>query len=171
LAGPAFAAATGAEWADDTASYVLSGRFAADLGAAAIQDPSLLDLVLTFRETKQGQELRQEVFERLAASEGSDVNVAVNAGLRNALPSTILQKARDTFVSLLTPQRQISNTPPAIWNDRRFAEDALVLWRRRSREILEEYCRKNNIGPYSACPCGSGEKLKFCCAEALDNTK
>lgn len=171
LAGPAFAAATGVEWADDTASYVLSGRFAADLGAFALQDPSLLDLILTFRNTKQGQELRQEVFARLAASEGSDVTVAVNAGLRNALPSTTLQKARDTFVNLLTPQRSIPNTPAVIWNDRRFAEDALVLWRRRSREMLEQYCLQNKISTYSACPCGSGEKLKFCCAEALVTSK
>jgi hypothetical protein len=171
LAGPAFAAAIGAEWADDTASYVLSGRFAADLGALALQDPSLLDLIIAFRETRQGQELRQEVFARLAASEGSDVNVAVNAGLGKALPSATLQKARDSFISLLTPQRPLRNAPPAIWNDRRFAEGALSLWRRRSREMLEDYCRQYNIGPYSACPCGSGEKLKFCCAEALGGTK
>lgn len=169
LAGPAFAAAFGTEWADDTASYVLSGRFASDLGTLARQDPLLLDTIVAFRETRQGEELRQEVYERLVASEGSDVNVAVNAGLRYALPSTTLQKAHDTFVGLLTPQRSLGKTPPAIWNDRRFAEGALSLWRRRSRQTLEEYCRQYSVGPYSACPCGSGEKLKFCCAEALDD--
>ena len=171
LAGPAFAAAIGAEWADDTASYVVSGRFAADLGAVALQDPSLLDSILEFRESRLGEELRKEVFAQLLASEGAEVNVAVNSGLRNAIPSAMLQRARDNFVSLLTAQRSVGITPPAIWNDRRYAEDALNRWRKRSRQVLEENCCKYNINLYSDCPCGSGEKLKFCCFEALRDAK
>lgn len=172
LAGPAFAAAIGDEFADDTASYVVSGRFAADLGTAALQDPSLLDSILAFRESRIGEELRKEVFARLLASEGAEVNVAVNSGLRNTIPSAILQRARDNFVNLLTGKRSEGIVTPAIWNDWRYSEDeALQRWRKRSGKVLEDYCRQYNISPYSACPCGSGEKLKFCCGEALSDAR
>jgi hypothetical protein len=170
LAGPSFAAATGLDWADDTAGYVLSGQFAADLGAVALQDPSLLDLILGFRETSAGEELRREISARLSASEGAEVNVAINSGLRSAVPSAALQKARDAFVNLLTPQQVLAKPPPAIWNDRRCANDALVFWRKRSLQILRQYCGQISIGDYDPCPCGSGEKLKFCCREALGST-
>lgn len=167
LAGPAFAATLGAEWADNIASYVLSGRFSADLGALVIQDPSILDKVVAFRESSVGEELRKEVFEKLTANEGADVNVSINSGLNSAFSSEILQRARDNFVRLITPTKKSNVGSTAIWNDIRYAEDALMRWRQRSMQILEENIRRHNIALYDQCPCGSGEKLKFCCFEAL----
>lgn len=167
LAGPAFASDSGSEWTDDTASYVVCGRFAADLGQVVLQEPSFLDAVLAFRDTQHGVSLRNEVHLRLAASEGAEVNVAVNSALRAGVPAAALQAARDRFVSLLVSEPIPGKSPPAIWNDKRYAEDAIARWRQQSRRILDDCCRREGIGLYDQCPCGSGEKLKFCCNEAL----
>lgn len=167
LAGPAFASDTGSEWTDDTASYVVCGRFAADLGQVVLQEPSFLDAVRAFRDTQRGVSLRDEVHSRLAASEGAEVDVAVNSALRAGIPKAALQAARDQFVNLLVSKPIPGNSPPAIWNDKRYAEDAIARWRQQSRRILDDCCRRAGIRPYDPCPCGSGEKLKFCCDEAL----
>lgn len=168
LAGPAFAAAMGAEWVDATAGYVVAGSFAVDLGDAAIANPGILDAVLGFRNSREGIALRLEVLERLQASAGGDVTVAINGGLRSAVPQAALQKAHDKFVRLLAPAKLGSIVPPAIWNDQRYAEKALAGWHRRSREMLREVMGRLGLGPYAQCPCGSGEQLKFCCWEALN---
>jgi hypothetical protein len=168
LAGPAFAAAMGAEWVDATAGYVSVGDFAADLGAVAIADPSVLDAVMAFRESPEGTALRREILDRLQASAGADVSVAINGGLRSAVSKEVLQKARDSFVRLLAPTKLGAILPPAIWNDRRYSEQAPGRWRRRSRGMLQDVVKRLGLGPYSECPCGSGEQLKFCCWEALD---
>jgi hypothetical protein len=167
LAGPAFASAAGTEWTDETASYVVSGRFNADLGELIFRDPSLLDAVRAFRDTQSGELLRQEILSHLAASEGAEVSVAVNAALRASIPAQVLQRVRDQFISLLVSNRTGGIPTPAIWNDKRSAEDAIGRWRRASRNILVDYCRRFSIRPYDPCPCNSGEKLKFCCDEAL----
>ena len=167
LAGPAFASVCGSEWTDDTAGYVISGRFAADLGHVVLQEPSLIDTVLAFRDTQQGVSLRAEVQSRLAASEGAEVSVAVNSALKASIPATALQAARDQFVSLLVSEQTLGTPPPAIWNDKPYAEDSIVRWKRASRKVLEDCCRRAGIGQYDPCPCQSGEKLKFCCDEAL----
>ena len=167
LAGPAFSSVCGREWTDDTASYVICGRFAADIGRVFLQDPSLFDAVLAFRDTQPGVSLRAEVLSCLAASEGSEVNVAVNSALSAGVPQRVLQAARDQFVGLLVSEQVADTPPPAIWNDKRYAEDSLVRWRRASRKILENCCHEAGIGQYDPCPCKSGEKLKFCCEEAL----
>lgn len=167
LAGPAFASDSGIEWTDETASYVVCGRFDADLGQVVIQEPSFLDAVLKFRDTQQGVSLRKEVHSRLAASEGAEVDAAVNGALRAGVPKAALQAAHDQFVNLLVSEPIPGKSPPAIWNDSRYAEDSTVWWRQASRRILDDCCRRAGIGPYDPCPCGSGEKLKFCCDEAL----
>jgi len=122
---------------------------------------------MTFRELPEGKELRLEIFGRLQASEGAEVSVAINGGLRETVPSASLQRARDRFIRLFAPSRLSGILPPAIWNDRRYAEDALSRWRRRSKVVLDEVVRNQGLGQYSVCPCGSGEKLRFCCWEAL----
>jgi hypothetical protein len=167
LAGPAFATAMGVEWVDAAAGYVLGGNFSADLGALALEDPAILDAIVAFRESGGGVALRREVYGRLQASEGAEVSVAVNGGLRAAVPAGALQKARDEFVRLYMPGKPGSVMAPAIWNDRRYAEAALASWRRRSRSMLDEFVRKAGLRPYAECPCSSGEQLKFCCMEAL----
>jgi len=167
LAGPAFASVAGIEWTDDSASYVICGRFNADLGQIVFQDPSLIDAVIAFRDTESGIALRQEVLGNLATSNGAEVNVAVNSALSASIPSKALQAARDQFVGLFMQEQALQTPTAAIWNDERYADMSIIKWKQASRKILEDICRNAGIGPYDPCPCGSGEKLKFCCDEAL----
>lgn len=169
LAGPAFYASTGAEaWSDHVASYVLCGRFDADVGEYALQESSVWKTVLTFRNTQDGSKLRQEILHHLLAKEGGEVAVAVNGGLRRIIPQNVLQKARDQFVGLLVSSSPGTQAKPAVWNDSRYSDEkALALWRARSRTELSAICQKRKIERYDRCPCGSGDKLKFCCEEAL----
>jgi NAD-dependent SIR2 family protein deacetylase len=167
LAGPAFAAAFGTESVDDCAGYVVAGRYSADLGMIARQTPDLLQNVLQFRETTMGSDLRRHVLECLAISQGADVAVAINNGLRMGIARRFLDAARDQFVALMTAQPSGGRPHPAIWNDRRSAEDDVSRWRLKSGSALIDWCRKNRIGLNDRCPCGSGDKLKHCCAETL----
>lgn len=166
LAGPAFAASTGTEWTDDAASYVLCGRFAADLGELVVRNPSILDAVRGLRDSSAGESLRREVASRLAASEGAEATVAINSALMAGIPSGVLQRARDHFVGLFVATAGGGQAQPALWNDRR-AEDAIAGWRRVSRKLLYNHCYQARVGAYDPCPCGSGEQLRFCCDEAL----
>lgn len=167
LAGPAFASAAGVEFTDDSASYVVCGRFNCDLGNIVSQDVTLIDSVLAFRDTIEGINLRKEILKNLAISSSADVNIAVNSALIKSIPNKLLQEARDKFVSLLTPQKSIGSPISAIWNNDVRAEESINKWKQTSREILKSICQKNGITSYDPCPCGSGEKLKFCCEEAL----
>ncbi len=167
LAGPAFASASGNEWTDDTASYVVCGRFNADLGQLVLQDLSVLDAIRQFRDTQLGESLRKEILSRLAAQDGAEVSVAVNSALSGSIPLQVLQAARDQFVGLYISRAPEGKPTPALWNDKRSAEAAINQWRRVSRNILHESCQRFSIKPYDPCPCNSGEKLRFCCGEAL----
>ncbi|MBN4079738.1 SIR2 family protein [bacterium AH-315-C08] len=167
LAGPAFSSVAGNEWTDDSASYVICGRFGADLGRIMLQDTSLIDTVIAFRDTEAGIAFRQEVFANLATSNGAEVNIAVNSALSACIPSKALQAARDQFVGLFMQEQVLQTPTAAIWNDERFADKSIIKWKQASRKILEDICRNANIKPYDPCPCGSGELLKWCCDEAL----
>ena len=167
LASSAFSASSGVEWADDAASYALTGQFNSDLGALIEKQPDLLGGVVQFRESSAGISFRREVAQRLATNEGGQVTAAVNAGLREALPASALQEARDQLSGLFMPRAAGPRLIPAVWGDLRNGEARIAGWRRRSRELLDDLCNTNRFGPYGPCPCGSGEKLRFCCKMAL----
>ena len=167
LAGPAFATSFGQEWSDSVASYVLCGTFSEDLGRLAESDPALIAAVLKFRESAAGLRLREEVMRQIAASEGAEVRASVNAGLRQLLPSSVMDQARRQFVNLYVSPTNLQQPRAMLWNDARSADQALRLWRERSLRELNEICSKAGISQYDPCPCGSGEKLKFCCEESL----
>lgn len=169
LAGAAFSAASGQEWADSAASYVLTGRFGRDVGAAAAQNPQLLTAILEFRRSSAGESFRREVTERLATNAGGDLVSAINLGLRQSLSTSTLEQARDQFAGLFVPHEPQAKMTPAILGDLRNGDQRIAAWRRRSKRLLEEICVQLNIKPYDSCPCGSGEKLKFCCQEALSS--
>lgn len=167
LASVAFSTTTGTEWADDAASYVLSGQFNSDVGAIISREPGLLLNILKFRESSVGEDFRREVVQRLAADEGSQIVTAINAGLHQAIPSSVLQKARDQLSGIFIPCNPLPILTPAVWGDLRNSDARIAGWRKRSRALLEEELKRQNLGPYDSCPCGSGEKLKFCCQAAL----
>ena len=167
LASVAFSASSGTEWVDAAASYALTGRFNSDLGALIEQQRELLGGVLHFRESSAGNAFRREVAERLATNEGGQVAAAVNAGLREALPSSVLQQAHDELSGLFMTRPTGARLSPAVWGDLRNGEGRIAGWRHRSRILLEEFCKTNRLKTYDGCPCGSGEKIKFCCSSAL----
>ncbi len=167
LATAAFSAAAGKDWADDAASYVLTGRFNSDVGAIVARNPELLSQIVAFRASQQGEDFRKEIVERLHTDEGAQVAAAVNSGLRQALPVTVLEQARNQFSGLFVPIDCQGVLTPAFWGDLRNGEIRIAAWRKRSRKMLEEICVNQKLSPYSFCPCGSGEKLKFCCLAAL----
>ena len=167
LAGIAFSAIEGKEWADSAASYVLTGHFNSDVGAFILKEPTILLDILRFRESSPGESLRREVAQCLAADDGSQVVTAINAGLKQAIPITVLQQARDQFSGLFVPRDNSSAFTPAVWGDLRNGDARIARWRKRSRTMLDEESKRQKLGTYDDCPCGSGEKLKFCCKEAL----
>lgn len=144
---------------------MLAGNFSTDLGIFVQQNPKILFSILRFRESPQGIDLRKEIFAHLAVSSGSDVAASINAGLSSVLPLKVIQDARDNFARL-----SVANQPrccPAIWHDAAYGSRALGLWKKRSLEEFQETCKKLQLNAYDFCPCGSGEKIKFCCGAAL----
>ncbi len=167
LASVAFAASSGRAWADQAASYALTGRFNSDLGAVIEHQPALLGGVLRFRESNGGHSFRRELAARLATNEGGQTVAAVNAGLREAIPAAVLQQAHDELSGLFMPRISGPILRPAVWGDLRNGDERMAGWRRKSRARLDELRRVGRWNPYDPCPCGSGEKLKFCCLSAL----
>jgi hypothetical protein len=167
LASAAFSAAAAQEWADDAASYVLTGRHNLDVGAIVSRNPEVLSMLLSFRQSQAGETFRREVAARLATNGGGELVASINSGLRQALPGSILQDARDQLSGLLVPTAPLQRMTPAVWGDLRNGDQRIGKWRKRSRKLLDEACALLAVRPYDQCPCGSGEKLKFCCQAAL----
>jgi len=167
LVGPAFALSSGMEVADNVTSYVLSGRYNTNIAKYVRDNPSTLKTILVFRDSMAGLELRKEIIHQLSCGYGSDFVSAVNASLKAALPSAALQNAHDQFMGLLLANQLGAGMTPAIWNYQNYANIALSLWRKRSHHEFNTYCLQNHIGPYDLCPCGSGDKVRFCCEMAL----
>ncbi|MFZ2327439.1 MAG: hypothetical protein WAW73_11010, partial [Rhodoferax sp.] len=166
LATAAFSSEPGKWWADESASYVLTGRFNSDLGKVVSKTPTLLRRLIDFRSSSLGETFRQEIAESIQTDKGGQVAAAVNAGLKQALSSSVLEQARDQFSGLFIATGA-SSAMPAVWGDLQNGEKRIGKWRERSRSILQEEIRKNQFSPYASCPCGSGEQLKFCCLAAL----
>lgn len=168
LAGLAFSATTGKTLSDEMASYVLTGRFDMDLGKIAITNKQILPKILQFRETQAGEALRIDILEQLSLGLGGDLVTSINAGLSSAISVKTLQAARDKFSGLNIPKAHNTGSISAVWNDLKVEENALRFWRKRSQREFSKYCEKEHVQLYDSCPCGSGEKVKFCCKEALN---
>ncbi len=161
LAGPVFTAAFGKEAVERIAAYVATGRLYGDLGALVHENRGVLSAILSFRETHQGLELRKAVLEHLALSEGGELVAAINGRLSEMLPLSTLERAKAKFSELYLPST-VRNLP-AVFLDGDHERNPFPAWRKRSGLILAEVCKKFNVGRYSPCPCGSGERFKFCC--------
>lgn len=170
LASVVFSATNGTEWADEAASYVLSGRYDSDVGAIISSEPGLLLEILKFRESTPGESFRREIAQRLAVDNGGEIITAINAALHHAIPTQVLQKARDQLSGLYIPRNSIPGILPSVWADLRNSDARIAGWRKRSRTMLEEVIKRQKLGAYDNCPCGSGDSLRFCCQHALRNT-
>jgi len=169
LAEPAFAAVTGAEFADSVASYVISGEFDSDLNSLLSNSPEFFKAVIDFRDTQEGVNLREQVLYNLSINEGGDVAASINAGLRKLIPTHILGQSRKKFAGLYTGSVNERQRLTSLWCDTEFNNTALFKWRARSAAELKMYCEQMRVGKTSRCPCGSGESFRFCCEEVLSH--
>jgi len=166
LAGPAFSLTSGIADAGENAGYIVAGTFGADLGRFAQTNPGTINAIMNFRETAAGCDLRKEILTRLTKNEGSDAAIAINTSLQSALPHKILEKAKEELSKLYINQSPKVIHRTAFWTEDSLPEKSLQLWRIRSRKTLEATINQYRIDTFDPCPCGSGEKLKFCCLDA-----
>jgi hypothetical protein len=162
LASAAFGVQPAAESANQCASYVLSGTFNADLGAALTSQPGILRDILRFRETAEGEAFRREVHDQLQTDKANEFSASINAGLAKNIPIRVLQEARDKLSSLVTENIKISPVP-AVWTNTFQSDNSTRLWRLRSRAMLLDLAKKRGIGKDDPCICGSGDNLRLCC--------
>jgi hypothetical protein len=162
LTSAAFGVQASAETADQYASYVLSGNFNTDLGAAIVAQPSILQNILRFRNSSEGEAFRREVRQQLLENEASEFSASINAGLVKNVPLYILEKARDKLSSLLTEKAAISPVP-AVWTNAFQSDDTTWLWRAKSRTLLLDLAKKRGVAGDDPCICGSGDLLRLCC--------
>lgn len=165
LASAAFSSPFGKELAWDAASYVIAGKFEVDTTLLAGADPTLIQAILKFRHTTEGTEFRSLIRGMLAVSAGSDVAVAINARLLQMVSPRALSSAQRAFTNLYLPKE--GTALPALWHDALAGQTALHKWRQRASTEFSDQCRQLKLGLYDLCPCGSQEKVKFCCAETL----
>lgn len=167
LVGAAFAVSGARNWADSVSSYVLTSQFNSDLGAYVESAPSVWTAILEFRDKQTGLNLRREILQAVATNAGAEFVASVNAGLRQIVPTTVMDNARDQITELLFRKPNERSVVPAVWTNFRNSDEIARLWRARSRRELGAHCKSFGIGPKSLCPCGSGEKLKDCCTRAV----
>ncbi len=170
LAGPAFSIKHSQEFADPQASYVLGGSYSANLGALLSRSPEMLDAVLNFRDTSEGERFRRDVLESLSDGQGANIEIAINGALSSALPAAALEAARNRFESIYTQNSTTGSPATSFAIDVRNTDQSLALWRNRSHKTLMTYIATHKIQAYDPCPCGSGEQLKFCCLQSLKHS-
>jgi SIR2-like domain len=168
LVGATFGLAAARDWAHEAASYVMTSQGDVDIGAPV--DLATLKTILRFRNTNEGVALRKEVLEQLKVNAGSEFISSVNAGLKRNIPFKSLDRPRRVFAALLATEPGAGRLTRAISHNQFYSDSAVSLWRKRSLRELEGVCQDRKIGTYDLCPCGSGEKVKFCCLEALKLT-
>jgi len=168
LVGATFGLAAARDWAHEAASYVMTSQADIDIGAA--MDTPTLMTILKFRNTGEGIALREEVLQQLKVNAGSEFISSVNAGLKRNIPFTSLDKPRRLFAALLATESSGTRLTRAVSVNPFYSDASISLWRKRSLKELLDVCEARKIGAYDSCPCGSGEKRKFCCMEALKSS-
>ncbi len=164
LAEPTYSSFRGDYWVDDMARFVLTGRFDTDLGGLMLNDRSLIRNLLRFRESASGTAFRATILETLQVNEGASFQTAVNAALRECIPLNVLQNANNQLEGLLRPNN-INLPVSALWNNRE--DTSLILWKQRSKALLDQHCQTHGILENDKCPCGSGVSLRNCCLRSL----
>lgn len=168
LAAVAFSASEGVFGINEIAGYVLSGRFKANLGHLIDQQRSIVSAVIRFRDSSEGGRLRKEVLNYLATNPGSDLVAAINGALTTFIPPDVLERSRQSL-GLWLPETMKHQPIPALWHELANTTDQLRSWREESRRQFTALCATQRITLYDTCPCGSGEKVRFCCDEALQH--
>lgn len=168
FAQTAFAVMAGGPLASEAAEYVLTGEFGILAERAFNAQPTLWDSIISFRQGNVGTRFRQELLRLLMKNEGAEIVPSIDASLRQALPAAILNEARKAMSALLLANGR-RPVVQAIWSDSRILEEGPSMWRKKSRQRLAAFLQDSGLGDYDDCPCGSYEKVKFCCLAALDD--
>jgi len=168
VAQVAFSALAGGALAQEVAAYTLTGQFGVIPDSALAGNPAIWATIMAFRVSSEGTSLRSYVLKYLEANQGAEIVASIDAGLRQALPNNLLDEARHRMSALLLATPGRLNITPGIWSDASRLWNGPAAWRLKSRSRLEGYLRERRLGPYDLCPCGSYEKVKFCCQAALE---
>jgi hypothetical protein len=167
VAQVAFSAMIGGVLANDAASYALTGQFEI-VAEDAFSNPDVWKAILRFRATSAGSNLRDHVNRYLLANQGAEIVAAIDASLHQALPRKLLTEARRAMSALLLASNAEFGVTLGIWSDVCERWNGPAAWRARTRARLANYLREQKLGPYDLCPCGSYEKVKYCCQPALE---
>lgn len=160
LAGPIFSSMMSSEYlADSVASYVVGGSLSEDIGVQFSANPELLKIILNFRDTQEGINLRKEIFDQIKVAAGSEITTAINGSLRQLVSLKTMENAKSKLSSLLT----IKGNGKAIWTDVSLGDKALSLWRAKSQSGLRDTIAKHGLKSSDQCLCGSGVSLSDCC--------
>jgi hypothetical protein len=170
VAQVAFSAIAGGVLAQDVAAYTLTGEFGVIPDSALSGNPAIWASIMAFRDSSEGTNLRSYVLKYLEANQGAELEASINASLRQALPYSLLAEARRRMSALLLATPSRLNITPGIWIDASRSWNGPAAWRLKSRTGIEAYLREHRLGPYDLCPCGSYEKVKFCCRAALEQS-
>lgn len=166
LISAAFGIQPGELTAYDYASYVMAGAFGSNLSGYLEANPRSLLAVLSFRESAEGEALRREIADRLETNDGTEFSTAIEGSLKKAVPTAVLQAARNKF-STLTMAQNRSTSADVVWANRGTADASLWRWRARSKELLLAEAKLRKIRPGSPCICGSGDRFRDCCLRPL----
>lgn len=150
----------------DYASFVMVGAFGSNLSTYIERNPGTLINLIKFRESGEGAALRREVSDCLDVNDGTEFSAAVEGGLKRAVPSAVLQAARNRLSTLLKAGNPAASAE-AIWADNNAGDSSLRLWRDRSRELLLSEARAKGVRSDAPCLCGSGDRLGDCCLRTL----
>lgn len=148
------------------ASFVMAGAFGSNLSTFIEGNPKELLGLIKFRESAEGEALRREVSDRLDANGGTEFSTAIEGSLQRAIPTAVLQAARNKFSTLIKAESRAASAD-ALWADKTTSDSSLWLWRARSRELLLGEAKTRGVRSDSPCLCGSGDRFADCCLRPL----
>lgn len=162
LTSAAFGVQPAELYAEQMASYAMSGHFDSDLGALVYHDAAIVRGILRFRSSAEGESFRREIGQVLAVGNGRELNTSIRAGLSRTIPISVLQRAHDKMLALMTESARVARVQ-AVWGNVPQSDSVTRRWRERSEKILLDLCKARGIGKDDPCICKSGEKLRLCC--------
>jgi hypothetical protein len=166
LLSAAFNVKPATQTAYDFASFILTGAYGSNLSSYIETHPDVLLKILEFRGSGEGEALRRELSDRLETNDGTEFSAAIDGSVRKAIPTAVIQAAKNKFSMLLKTDNPNSSAT-AVWGNSNADDQSLWRWREHSRDLLWIEAKALGIKSDSSCMCGSGDRLRDCCLKAL----
>ncbi|HXA63599.1 MAG TPA: SIR2 family protein [Bryobacteraceae bacterium] len=163
----AFSAVAEGVLATEPGSYVLTGQYGVICENEFKAQPGVWDAIMQFRNQNSGMNFRKEILKLLRDNEAAEVIPAIDSSLRQMVPTDVLARSRLAMSSLLAANG-IDHVVPAVWSDSTLLNSGTQIWRARTKQRFTTYLSNHGIGVYDLCPCGSFERVKFCCMASLE---